>query len=69
MALDIPCGIFHLAWLLYVRLETFGPYYICACLYMNFDKLGYLKTCVKFVGFTALPLLCAAVVQFCWEHL
>ena len=28
MALYIPHSIFHLAWLLYVRPETFGPYYI-----------------------------------------
>ena len=28
MALYIPHSIFHLARLLYVRLETFGPYYI-----------------------------------------
>ena len=30
MALYIPHSIFHLAWLLYVRPETFGTYYICA---------------------------------------
>ena len=28
MALYIPHSIFHLAWLLYVRPETFGPYYL-----------------------------------------
>ena len=28
MALYIPNSIFHLAWLLYVRPETFGPYYV-----------------------------------------
>ena len=28
MALYIPQGIFHLARLLYVRPETFGPYYV-----------------------------------------
>ena len=28
MALYIPHSIFHLARLLYVRLETFGPYYV-----------------------------------------
>ena len=28
MALYIPHSIFHLAWLLYVRPETFGPYYV-----------------------------------------
>ena len=28
MALHIPQSIFHLARLLYVRLETFGPYYV-----------------------------------------
>ena len=29
MALYIPHSIFHLAWLLYVRPETFGTYYVC----------------------------------------
>ena len=29
MALYIPHSIFHFAWLLYVRPETFGPYYVC----------------------------------------
>jgi hypothetical protein len=29
MALYIPHSIFHLVRLLYVRQETFGPYYIC----------------------------------------
>ena len=28
MALYIPHSIFHLAWLLYVRPENFGPYYV-----------------------------------------
>jgi hypothetical protein len=28
MALYIPHSIFHLAWLLYVRPETFEPYYV-----------------------------------------
>ena len=28
MALNIPYSIFHLARLLYVTLETFGPYYV-----------------------------------------
>ena len=31
MALYIPHIIFHLARLLYVRPETFGPYYIDVC--------------------------------------
>ena len=30
MALYIPHSIFHLAWLLYVRPETFGPYYVAS---------------------------------------
>ena len=29
MALYIPHSIFHLVRLLYVRPETFGPYYVC----------------------------------------
>ena len=32
MALYIPHSIFHLAWLLYVRPETFGPYYVRSAL-------------------------------------
>ena len=35
MALYIPHSIFHLARLLYVRPETFGPYYVC-CTYLRF---------------------------------
>ena len=33
MALYIPHSVFHLARLLYVRPETFGPYYICVLLH------------------------------------
>ena len=43
MALYIPHSIFHLARLLYVRQETFGPYYIsvfCACLKPNTGHPG-----------------------------
>ena len=36
MALYIPHSIFHLVRLLYVRLETFGPYYVI----MRFDWCG-----------------------------
>ena len=32
MALYIPHSIFHLARLLYIRPETFGPYYVCLSL-------------------------------------
>ena len=37
MALYIPHSIFHLARLLYVRPETFGPYYVCmyVCKYVT----------------------------------
>ena len=42
MALYIPRSIFHLAWLLYVRPETFGPYYV----YLYFsEKSGKLEYC------------------------
>ena len=36
MALYIPHSIFHLVRLLYVRPETFGPYYVCmyVCMYV-----------------------------------
>ena len=35
MALYIPHSIFYLARLLYVRPETFGPYYIINILYLQ----------------------------------
>ena len=35
MALYIPHSIFHLAGLLYVGPETFGPYYVCVCVYTH----------------------------------
>ena len=36
MALYIPHNIFHLAWLLYVKQETFGPYYVSLQTKINF---------------------------------
>jgi hypothetical protein len=35
----IPRSIFHLEWLLYVRPETFGPYYMYATLTEATEKL------------------------------
>ena len=35
MALYIPHSIFHLARLLYVRPETFGPYYVCCSVFVH----------------------------------
>ena len=56
MALYIPQGIFHLARLLYVRPETFGPYYVCTdvrmhaymyiCMYVHMYVRMYLRTYV-----------------------
>ena len=43
MALYIPHSIFHLARLLYVRPETFGPYYVRTA--QEIKKV--FKTCVK----------------------
>ena len=40
MALYIPDSIFHLAWLLYVRPETFRPYCVTYWLY-NREECGY----------------------------
>ena len=34
MALYIPHTIFHLAWLLYMRSETFEPYYVL-CIHVD----------------------------------
>ena len=48
MALYIPHSIFHLARLLYVRPETFGPYYVCVAEY--FYTVLYLLVCVVEVG-------------------
>ena len=42
MALYIPQGIFHLARLLYVRPETFGPYYVCTDVRMH----AYMYICM-----------------------
>ena len=40
MALYIPHNIFHLARLLYVRPETFGPYYVrIAILYIHLREV------------------------------
>ena len=38
MALYIPHSIFHLARLLYVRPETFGPYYVCRWIGTNISE-------------------------------
>ena len=40
MALYIPYSIFHLARLLYVRPETFGPYYVHSEAVTNVAALG-----------------------------
>ena len=37
MALYIPHSIFHLARLLYVRPETFGPYYVLNEIILSYD--------------------------------
>ena len=39
MALYIPHSIFHLARLLYVRPETFGPYYVRTNSFMLFSAI------------------------------
>ena len=52
MALYIPHSIFHLARLLYVRPETFGPYYVC---YVSVNLLCILcdskKSLIVLIGF------------------
>ena len=40
MALYIPHSIFHLARLLYVRPETFGPYYVYTTIKIEDNKWG-----------------------------
>ena len=45
MALYIPHSIFHLAQLLYVRQETFGPYYVCVYVYVYYVR-KYACVCV-----------------------
>ena len=47
MALYIPHSIFHLARLLYVRPETFGPYYVY--IYVRAVHLTSVYICVFFV--------------------
>ena len=43
MALYIPHSIFHLARLLYVRPETFGPYYVCIKIFFNIMRQKILE--------------------------
>ena len=43
MALYIPHSVFHLARLLYVRPETFGPYCVCRIWYMRIRHTAYNK--------------------------
>ena len=47
MTLYIPHSIFHLARLLYVRPETFGPYYVCTT---KFNLLKT-KTVIRYIQF------------------
>ena len=44
MALYIPHSIFHLARLLYVRPETFGPYYVYTRTYIRRRVRTYIHT-------------------------
>ena len=53
MALYIPHSIFHLARLLYVRPETFGPYYVSRC----FMK-GIICRHKYVIGFTEVDFNC-----------
>ena len=48
MALYIPQSIFHLARLLYVRPETFGPYYVYTLIFIFLDsKLEDKRFCTE----------------------
>ena len=46
MALYIPHSILHLAWLLYVRPETFGPYYIRVTCPAHLIFLDFITQCL-----------------------
>ena len=63
MALYIPHSIFHLARLLYVRPETFGPYYVCCyndnCI-TNYTVLLYDIHIFMLVALQGVYQLCTA---------
>ena len=50
MALYIPHSIFHLARLLYVRPETFGPYYVILRINSDFFPPNYINSLVFFMN-------------------
>jgi hypothetical protein len=59
MALYIPHSIFRLAQLLYVRPETFGPYYVCR--YQNFGGTCYVHRRRKYINLY-LPNECSRLL-------
>ena len=54
MALYIPHIIFHLARLLYVRPETFGPYYVDNVIHMTLHSL--------FLGI--FEIVCSVIMKY-----
>jgi hypothetical protein len=63
MALYIPHSIFHLAWLLYVRPETFEPYYVyISSNYGNISKK--FNTWFHFSHILLMPLTTHITVKY-----
>jgi hypothetical protein len=56
MALYIPHSIFHLARLLYVRPETFGPYYVHFITSQKSEGLYYIAVEVWYLATVSTPM-------------
>ena len=68
MALYIPHSIFYLARLLYVRPETFGPYYIFLTFRLNsFETKRVLKKCYMFLKHSVLYMLICYTASVEWR--
>ena len=56
MALYIPHSIFHLARLLYIRPETFGPYYVHVRLHNVSEVYRISEILISFIGYSAMRI-------------
>ena len=65
MALYIPHSIFHLARLLYVRPETFWPYYVC--MYMYIALFGDCVSCWDHYCASERWMIEGTLVQWYWQ--
>ena len=67
MALYIPHSIFHLARFLYVRPETFGPYYIYS-LPLLIEKLSELNTVFRYFCYKQISAVCKLDITITLVH-